>query len=157
MPKQSHSQVYNLRKPLSQKDMCTPIFNTLFTISRTQKQTKCPSTDEWIKMWYMYIHKGILLSLYTIENSNWRRHMRLPWWLSGKESAWHCRRHGFHPWSGRISGTSSWLSPCTATIEPVLWGPGTTTAGPTCCNRWGSKPAGPGANALRSPCTPTRE
>ena len=26
----------------------------LFTISRTWKQPKCPSTEEWIKMWYMY-------------------------------------------------------------------------------------------------------
>ena len=27
----------------------------LFTIARTWKQPKCPSTDEWIKkMWYMY-------------------------------------------------------------------------------------------------------
>ena len=28
---------------------------TLFTIARTWKQPKCPSTDEWIKkMWYIY-------------------------------------------------------------------------------------------------------
>ena len=28
----------------------------LFTITRTWKQPKCPSTDEWIKkMWYIYI------------------------------------------------------------------------------------------------------
>ena len=27
----------------------------LFTIARTWKQPKCPSTDDWIrKMWYMY-------------------------------------------------------------------------------------------------------
>ena len=27
----------------------------LFTIARTWKQSKCPSTDEWIKkMWYIY-------------------------------------------------------------------------------------------------------
>ena len=27
----------------------------LFTIARTWKQPKCPSTDEWIKkMWYIY-------------------------------------------------------------------------------------------------------
>ena len=27
----------------------------LFTIARTWKQPKCPSTEEWIKkMWYMY-------------------------------------------------------------------------------------------------------
>ena len=27
----------------------------LFTIARTQKQPKCPASDEWIKkMWYIY-------------------------------------------------------------------------------------------------------
>ena len=27
----------------------------LFTIAKTRKQSKCPSTEEWIKkMWYMY-------------------------------------------------------------------------------------------------------
>ena len=27
---------------------------TLFTIARSWKQPKCPLTDEWIKMWYIY-------------------------------------------------------------------------------------------------------
>ena len=27
---------------------------TLFTIARTWKQPKCPTTDEWIEMWYIY-------------------------------------------------------------------------------------------------------
>ena len=26
----------------------------LFTIATTWKQPKCPSTDKWIKMWYIY-------------------------------------------------------------------------------------------------------
>ena len=26
----------------------------LFAIAKTWKQPKCPSTDEWIKMWYTY-------------------------------------------------------------------------------------------------------
>ena len=26
----------------------------LFTIARSWKQPKCPSTEEWIKMWYTY-------------------------------------------------------------------------------------------------------
>ena len=36
--------------------MCTPMFiAALFTIAKTWKQPKCPSTDEWIKkMWYIY-------------------------------------------------------------------------------------------------------
>ena len=36
--------------------MCTPMFIvSLFTIAKTWKQPKCPSTDKWIKkMWYIY-------------------------------------------------------------------------------------------------------
>ena len=32
----------------------------LVTIPKTWKQPKCPSTDEWIKMWYIYIMKCYL-------------------------------------------------------------------------------------------------
>ena len=28
----------------------------LFTVAKTRKQPKCPSTDEWIKTWYIYIY-----------------------------------------------------------------------------------------------------
>ena len=43
-------------KTIIQKDTCTQMFiAALFTIARTWKQPKCPSTDEWIKtMWYIY-------------------------------------------------------------------------------------------------------
>ena len=42
----------------------------LFTIAKTWKQPKGPSTDEWIKkMWCMYIYNGILLS-YKKERNN---------------------------------------------------------------------------------------
>ena len=43
-------------KNLNQKDTCTPMFiAALFTITRSWKQPKCPSTDQWIKkMWYTY-------------------------------------------------------------------------------------------------------
>ena len=38
------------------KDTCIPMFiAALFTIAKTWKQPKCPSTEEWIKeMWYIY-------------------------------------------------------------------------------------------------------
>ena len=41
-------------KSLSRRDICTPMFiAALFTIARTWKQPKCPSTEEWIKeTWY---------------------------------------------------------------------------------------------------------
>ena len=43
-------------KTVIQKNTCTRIFiATLFTIARSWKQPKCPSTDEWIKKkWYIY-------------------------------------------------------------------------------------------------------
>ena len=43
-------------KTIIQKDTCTLIFTAVpFTIVKTQKKPKCPSTEEWIKkMWYMY-------------------------------------------------------------------------------------------------------
>ena len=39
-----------------EKDTCIPLFITaLFTIARTWKQPRCPSTDECIKkLWYMH-------------------------------------------------------------------------------------------------------
>ena len=39
-----------------EKDTCIPLFiAALFTIARTWKQPRCPSTDEWIKkLWYIY-------------------------------------------------------------------------------------------------------
>jgi len=44
-----------LDKTLLKRDICTCMFiATLFTIARTWKQPKCPSTDDWIqKMWYI--------------------------------------------------------------------------------------------------------
>ena len=39
-----------------EKDTCTLVFiAALFTIAKTWKQLRCPSTDEWIKkLWYIY-------------------------------------------------------------------------------------------------------
>ena len=38
-----------------QKESCTTMFTAaLFTIARIWKQSKCPLTDEWIKMWHIY-------------------------------------------------------------------------------------------------------
>ena len=43
-------------KAFIEKDTGTPIFTaTVFTIAKTWKQPKCPTTDQWIKtMWYIY-------------------------------------------------------------------------------------------------------
>ena len=43
-----------LDKTIVQNDTCTPMFIAeLFTIAKTWKPPKCPSIDEWIKMWYL--------------------------------------------------------------------------------------------------------
>ena len=45
----------------TEKDTCIPLFiKALFTIVRTWKQPRCPSTDEDKKV--IHIHNGILLS-----------------------------------------------------------------------------------------------
>ena len=65
----STSQYLKETKPLIWKDTCTPMFiAALFIIVKIQNEPKCPSTDEWIKMWYRYMHRhthinGILLLL----------------------------------------------------------------------------------------------
>ena len=42
-------------KTVIRKDKSTPMFTAaLFTIAKTWKQPKCPSIDEWVKMWYIY-------------------------------------------------------------------------------------------------------
>ena len=47
-------------KTIIQKESCTTIFiAALFTIDRTCKQPKCPSTDEWIKKMCTYIQWNI--------------------------------------------------------------------------------------------------
>ena len=58
-------------KTLRKRDTCTRMFiAALFTIARTWKQPKCPSTDDWIrKMWcisiYLYIYIYIDIYIYT--------------------------------------------------------------------------------------------
>ena len=54
------------------KDICISVLLTaLFIIAKTLKQTKCPSTDEWIKkMWHIYTHNRILLEYYSAIKKN---------------------------------------------------------------------------------------
>ena len=42
-------------RTMTQKGTCTPVFiAALFTTDRTWKQPKCPSMEEWIKVWYTH-------------------------------------------------------------------------------------------------------
>ena len=50
-------------KSIISKNTFTPVFiAALFTIAKTQKQTKCSPTDEWIKKMCTHTHTRILLS-----------------------------------------------------------------------------------------------
>ena len=41
-------------KMLIQRGICTPMFiAALSIIAKVWKEPKCPSRDEWIKMWYI--------------------------------------------------------------------------------------------------------
>ena len=57
----------------------------------------------------------------------------LPQKLSGKGSAYQCRRHGFDPRSRKISHAAKQLTPCTTAIKPMLWSLEATTIEPKCC------------------------
>ena len=54
------------------KDTCTPVFTAvLFTIAKTWKQHKFPSTNEWIKMmWYIYTMEYYLATKKNAISSN---------------------------------------------------------------------------------------
>ena len=48
----------------TERDTCIPLFiAALFTIARTWKEPRCPSTDEWVKkLWYIYTQWNITQS-----------------------------------------------------------------------------------------------
>ena len=54
-----------------EKDTCIPLFiSALFTIARTWKQPTCPSTDEWIKLWYIHtMEYSVQFSLSVVSDS----------------------------------------------------------------------------------------
>ena len=62
-------------RTIIQKDTCTRMFIALFTIAKSWKQPKGPSTDEWIKkLWYIYT-----MEYYSAIKKN----EGLSWWRSG--------------------------------------------------------------------------
>ena len=47
--------IINSKETKIEEVTCIPLFITaLFTIARTWKQPRCPLTDKWIKLWYIY-------------------------------------------------------------------------------------------------------
>ena len=56
MTQQSYYLGIYIEETKIEKGTCIPLFlAALFTIAKTWKQPRCPSTDEWIKKsWYIY-------------------------------------------------------------------------------------------------------
>ena len=64
-----------LEKNMVWKDTCTPVFiAVLFTIAKKWKQTKCPSTEEWIKKMCAYIQWNITQASNGMKLCHLRRH-----------------------------------------------------------------------------------
>ena len=61
-------------KTLIRKYICTPMFiAALFIIAKIWKQPKCPSIDEWIKMWGVCIstHHTTHTQTHTYTHTQW--------------------------------------------------------------------------------------
>jgi len=74
MIQQSHFWEYIWKENIIQKDAGTLMFiAALFTIVKSRKQPKCPSTEEWImKMWYICIMEySVWFSHSVMSNSLW--------------------------------------------------------------------------------------
>ena len=52
--------------------------------------------------------------------------MGLPRWLSDKEFACHCRKHGFHPWVGKVPPEEGMATQSSILAWEIPWtkGPG---------------------------------
>ena len=78
MTQQSHNLAYTLRKPKVKRHIYPLLIAALSTISRTRKQPRCPSTDEWIKnSWYIYTMEYYSAIKRNIFESVLRRWMKL--------------------------------------------------------------------------------
>lgn len=67
----------------------------------------------------VYIYMFLLIVSQLIISIKW--YLGHSWCYCGQESAGHCRRHKFDPWSGKISRVTEQWSSSTITTEP--WGP----------------------------------
>ena len=98
------------------KDTCSLMFTAApSAIVRTWKQPKCPLTNEWIKMWYVYtIHYYLAIikewNIAICSSTNEPRdYYGLLGWLRVKKIWLQCGRPGFNPWVGKIPWRWEWL------------------------------------------------
>ena len=70
-----------------------------------ERKRSWPQSSIWISdaiVWETVIFNRMIVGMGVY----W--HNGLPWWLSGKESAYQCRRLGFDPWIGNIPWRRKW-------------------------------------------------
>ena len=111
-----------------------------------------------------------MIKKFGLMNSLSRLYLGLPWWLSGKESSYQGRGHGFYPWSGRIPHALEQLSPVPQQLSLCSRAWGLQLLKPECPRARGpqEKPlqweahasqleSSPGSPQLeKSPCTATK-
>ena len=120
-------------KTIIWKDTCTSVFiAALFTITKTWKQSKCASTDEWIKVSYIHtidyysaIKKNEIMPCTACNagvpgsipgsgrpsGKEYSTHSSIlgpPWWLRWWRIHLQCRKLGFNPWVGKILWRRAW-------------------------------------------------
>ena len=75
------------------------------------------------------MHRRDLMKHFYSSRDNITIVKRLPWWFSGKESPWKCRRHGFNLWVGKIPWKRKWQP------TPVFLGfPGSSAGKESACS-----------------------
>ena len=95
-----------------------------------------------------HIPKRVTSSHWTDNLWMFRQNSGLPLWCSGKESAWQCRRHRFHPWVGKIPWRRKW-QPTLVLLPGKSHGPrslvGYSPWGQNRALRWSPRRSDPGA------------
>ena len=67
--------IYSKDAHLCHKNICSSVFiASLFVITRTWKQLRCPSTKQWIKKNVVHLHNGLVLSGKTNKQTNKKKH-----------------------------------------------------------------------------------
>ena len=103
------------------------------------RRRECPGHEigggggEMPWMWPMSWPEHLWKSSYFMSHPNVT--IVLPWWLSGKESTYQCRRRGFDPWVGKMPWRRKW-QPTPVFLPGKSHGQRSTVGySPQCCKK----------------------